>query len=117
MMEVKFYLVLLVFLFVVFVYLVLCVWNFVVVWDVDDIYKENCDIGFNGEVIMLDDKDEKKGLFGFMDFQGLIFEWDEFGDIEELMEYVVDLGFWSYVFEYENRGEYFNEVSIYSFID
>lgn len=108
-MEAKPHLVLLVSLLVVSVHLVSCARNFVVVWDADDIHKENRDTGSNGEVITLDDKDEKKGPFGFMDPQGPILEWDEFGDTEEPMEYVVDPGSWSHVLEHENRGEHPNE--------
>ncbi|XP_024403374.2 ERAD-associated E3 ubiquitin-protein ligase component HRD3A isoform X2 [Physcomitrium patens] len=110
-MEAKPHLVLLVSLLVVSVHLVSCARNFVVVWDADDIHKENRDTGSNGEVITLDDKDEKKGPFGFMDPQGPILEWDEFGDTEEPMEYVVDPGSWSHVLEHENRGEHPNEYA------
>lgn len=91
---------------------VACARNFVIVWEDDDIKRDNHDFGSNGEEFgMSDEMDNRKGLLGFMDSQEPTLEWDEFGDTEENTEDVLDPGSWIHVLEHEDRDERPNEVT------
>lgn len=89
-----------------------CARNFVIVWEDDDIRKDNSDYGSNnGEEFS--DMEDRKGLFGFVDSQESALEWDEFGDTEESTEDVLDPGSWIHILDYEDRDERPNEVSAF----
>ena len=92
-----------------------CARNFVIVWEDDDIKKDNHDFGTNGEEYgMSNEIEDRKGLLGFMDSQEPTLEWDEFGDTEETTEDALDPGSWIHVLEHEDRDERPNEVSSFS---
>jgi hypothetical protein len=94
-----------------------CARNFVIVWEDDDIKKDNHDFGTNGEEYSTsNDAEDRKGLLGFMDPQEPTLEWDEFGDTEETTEDALDPGSWIHVSEHEDRDERPDEVSAFLYL-
>lgn len=85
--------------------------NFIIVWEDDDIRKENYDYGSNNGEESINDMSNRSGLFGFVDTHEPTLEWDEFGDHEETNDHALDPGSWIHVLEHEDGYEQPNEVS------
>jgi hypothetical protein len=93
--------------------LVSCARNFVIVWEDDDMTKDNREVGSNPEEIFHSDGlDKKLGRLGTgAGSQEPNVEWDEFGDTEEKTDEDLDPGSWSHVLENEDRDDRGDQVS------